>query len=400
MPINAKINGSWANGTPFIKTSNTWSTAKQVFAKVNGTWQTVYTSSISDNFNRADSASLGNVPDTDVAWTQTDGSWSIVSNKVSTSTSASTYPMIDVEFNTQNVLVGANINATGTSQSSGKYGAGIAFWIIDATNWWAAHTDAVLTGTTAFTCASTFNGKPLQSGQGTATCVYDYAATATSTPGATYCPGGSVGPRDLRSVSNVTSANCTVGYVASNTCITATRNGGYPTSIGPCGPNGTSANNTPCPAGTVAWDGYGNCYSGTQNVQPTTDPPTTTYSCPVGTLSGTTCLLSNSATTTTTYSYSHKVKLINSIAGSVAVVNTYTVNDNTWIPANISVSTSNNTITLRAYANDDNTGSSWIQSYTATGPNRGTRHGLMLGPKSDAIVTQATSLDNFTLSAV
>ena len=108
MPINAKVNGSWSNGTPFVKTSNTWSTVKQVFAKVNGTWQTVYTSSISDNFNRADSASLGNVPDTDVAWTQTDGSWSIVSNKVSTSTSASTYPMIDVEFNTQNVLVGAN----------------------------------------------------------------------------------------------------------------------------------------------------------------------------------------------------------------------------------------------------------------------------------------------------
>jgi hypothetical protein len=55
---------------------------------------------------------------------------------------------------------------------------------------------------------------------------------------------------------------------------------------------------------------------------------------------------------------------------------------------------------LRAYANDDNTGSSWIQAYTATGPNKGTRHGLVLGPKSDATVTQATSLDNFTLSAV
>jgi hypothetical protein len=172
MPINAKVSGSWSNGTPFIKTSNTWSTAKQVFAKVNGTWQTVYTSSISDNFNRADSASLGNVPDTDVAWTQTDGTWQIVSNKVSTSTSASTYPMIDVEFNSQNVLVGANINETGTSQSSGKYGAGIAFWIVDATNWWAAYNDAVLTGTTTFTCASTYNGKPLQSGQGTATCVF------------------------------------------------------------------------------------------------------------------------------------------------------------------------------------------------------------------------------------
>jgi hypothetical protein len=401
MPINIKNNGSWSNGTPFIKTSNSWTSAKQVFAKVNGTWQTVYTSSISDNFDRANSASLGNVPDTDFTWTQTDGSWSINTNRVESATSPASYPMIDVDFNTQNVAIGANINATGTSQASGKYGAGIAFWIVDATNWWAAYNDVVLTGTTTFTCASTFNGKPLQSGQGTATCVYDYAATATSTPGATYCPGGSVGPRDLRSVSNVTSANCTVGYVASNVCITATRNGGYPTNIGPCGPGGSSANNTPCPSGTVAWDGYGNCYSGTQNVQPTTDPPTTTYSCPSGgTLSGTTCLLSNAATTGTTYSYSQKIKLINSVNNSVATINTYTVNDNTWIPANISVSTSGNTVTLRAYANDDNTGSSWIQTYTATSPNRGTRQGLMLGPRGDSLVSQATSLDNFTLSAV
>jgi hypothetical protein len=390
MPINAKVNGSWSNGTPFIKTSNTWSTAKQVFAKVNGTWQTVYTSSISDNFNRADSASLGNVPDTDVAWTQTDGSWSILSNKVSTSTSASTYPMIDVEFNTQNVLVGANINATGTSQSSGKYGAGIAFWIIDATNWWAAHTDAVLTGTTAFTCASTFNGKPLQSGQGTATCVYDYAATATSTPGSEFCSTGTGAASFARW------NGTTTDQVKYNVCITATRDNNPASSTSPLGCRSFGGFKFYRPIGST-----NECYQSFDTIAPSSNPPTTSYSCPSGgTLSGTTCLMNNSATQSTTYSYSHKVKLINSIAGSVATVNTYTVNDNTWIPANISVSTSNNTITLRAYANDDNTGSSWIQAYTATGPNKGTRHGLVLGPKSDATVTQATSLDNFTLSAV
>ena len=400
MPINAKIGGSWSNGTPFIKTSNSWSTAKQVFAKVNGTWQTVYTSSISDNFNRVNSSDLGNVPDTDTLWTKRSGSWSISNNKVATSTSAANHPFIDVEFSTQNVLVGANINATGTSQASGKYGAGIAFWIVDSENWWAAYNDVVTTGTIVYTCASTFNGKPLQSGQGTATCVYDYAATATTTPGSTFCSSG-VGPRDFRSVSNVTSAGCTVGYIASNVCITATRNGGYPTNIGPCGSGGTSANNTPCPSGTVGWDGFGNCYSNTTFSQPSSNPPTTSYSCPSGgTLSGTTCLMNNSATQSTTYSYSHRVKLINSIAGSIATINTYTVNDNTWIPANISVSTSNNTITLNAYQNDDNTGSSWNQVYTASSPNRGTKHGLIVAPKSDAIVSQATELDNFTLSAV
>jgi hypothetical protein len=391
MPINAKIGGSWSNGTPFIKTSNSWSTAKQVFAKVNGTWQTVYTSSISDNFNRANSSDLGNVPDTDTVWTKRSGSWSISNNKVATSTSAANHPFIDVEFSTQNVLVGANINATGTSQASGKYGAGIAFWIVDSANWWAAYNDVVTTGTIVYTCASTFNGKPLQSGQGTATCVYDYAATATTTPGSEFCSSGT-GP--VASFARYNTSTGTTDQVKYNVCITASQVGGRVTSPLSC----------PTYSGFKFYRpiGSGNdCYTSFDSISPSTTSPTTTYSCPSGgTLSGTTCLMNNSATQSTTYSYSHKVKLINSIAGSIATINTYTVNDNTWIPANISVSTSNNTITLNAYQNDDNTGSSWNQVYTASSPNRGTKHGLIVAPKSDAIVSQATELDNFTLSAV
>ena len=391
MPINIKNNGSWSNGTPFVKTSNSWISAKQVFAKVNGTWQTVYTSSISDNFDRANSASLGNVPDTDFTWTQTDGSWSINTNKVESVTSAASYPMIDVDFNTQNVQIGATINATGTSQASGKYGAGIAFWIVDATNWWAAYNDVVLTGTTTYTCASTFNGKPLQSGQGTATCVYDYTATATTTPGSEYCSSGT-GP--VASFARYNTSTGTTDQVKYNVCITA----------------GLVSSGVSSPLSCPTYSGFkyyrpigsGNdCYNSFNTTSVSTNPSTTTYSCPSGgTLSGTTCLLSNSATTGTSYSYSQKIKLINSVNDSVATINTYTVNDNTWIPANISVSTSRNTVTLRAYANDDNTGSSWIQTYTASNPNRGTRQGLMLGPRGDSNVSQATSLDNFTLSAV
>jgi hypothetical protein len=391
MPINAKIGGSWSNGTPFIKTSNSWSTAKQVFAKVNGTWQTVYTSSISDNFNRANSSDLGNIPDTDTTWTKRSGTWSISSNKVVTSTSAANHPFIDVEFSTQNVLIGANINATGTSQASGKYGAGIAFWIVDSANWWAAYNDVVTTGTIVYTCASTFNGKPLQSGQGTATCVYDYAATATTTPGSEFCSSG-VGP-----VASFASYNgSTTNAIKYNVCITAVRDNNPASSTSPLGCRSFGGFKYYRPIGNT-----NDCYQSFNTISPSSNPPTTTYSCPSGgTLSGTTCLMNNSATQSTTYSYSHRVKLINSIAGSIATINTYTVNDNTWIPANISVSTSNNTITLNAYQNDDNTGSSWNQVYTASSPNRGTKHGLIVAPKSDAIVSQATELDNFTLSAV
>ena len=397
MPINAKNNGSWSNGTPFIKTSNSWNPAKQVFAKVNGSWQTVYTSSISDNFDRANSASLGNVPDTDYTWTQTDGSWSINTNKVESVTSAASYPMIDINFNTQNVSIGTTINATGTSQASGKYGAGIAFWIVDAENWWAAYNDVVLTGTTTYTCASTYNGKPLQSGQGTSTCNYDYSATANYST-VEGCGNGGSGPYSSFAEYNVVSGAQTVVY---NKCITATQSGTYTSNpITQC-PKYPSSTANPRfiyyrPSGSGGF-----CYSTFGWVNSTSSQQFNGYSCPSGgTLNGSTCELRTSATESTSYSYSQKIKLINSINSSVATVNTYTVNENTWIPANILVSTSENTITLRAYANDDNTGSSWIQTYVATSPNRGIRHGLMLGPRTGSTVTQATSLDNFTLSAV
>jgi len=392
MPINAKNNGSWSNGTPFIKTSNSWNPAKQVFAKVNGTWQTVYTSSISDNFDRANSASLGNVPDTDYTWTQTDGSWSINTNKVESVTSAASYPMIDVDFNTQNVQIGATINATGTSQASGKYGAGIAFWIVDATNWWAAYNDVVLTGGTTYTCAATYSGQNLVSGQGTTTCVYDYAATANTTQ-VLGCGGGTTEYANFcRSNSPYSTSTCVYSVCVSDSLYKGT-------SALPSGCTSVAGTSGVVYYASVA--GTNRCFSSYTYSGRIVTGTNTTYSCPSGgTLSGTTCLLSTSATSTTLYSYSQKIKLINSINNSVATVNTYTVNDNTWIPANISVSTSGNTITLRAYANDDNTGSSWIQTYVATSPNRGNRHGLMLGPRADSNVSQSTSLDNFTLSAV
>lgn len=386
MPINGKVNGSWVNGTPLVKTSNAWSPAKQVFAKVNGVWQTVYTSSISDNFNREDSASLGLVPDTDYTWSQIDGTWSILSNKAYSSTSASEYPLAAVEFNSQNVAIGTTINATGTSQASGNYGAGIAFWVVDSANWWGAYNDVTRTGTVTYTCASTYNGQPLV-GQNGSVCTYDYSATATTTYVCNY------NTTNIAGLSNAGTSSCS-GNGQGSSCWSGTRVGGYNTSCGPC----CATTSQRCPAGTTFYDGYGNCY-GSVTLRSTS--PSTSYSCPSGgTLNGQTCNMSNTASETTTYSYSQKVKLINSINNSVAVVNTYTVNDNVWIPANIQVTTSNNTVTLRAYANDDNTGSSWVQTYNATSPNKGTKHGLVLGPKSDSNVTQATSLDNFTMSAV
>ena len=388
MPINIKNGGTWSNGTPFIKNSGSWSTAKQVFAKVGGVWQTVYTSAISDNFDRDNSSTLGTVPDTDYAWNDTRGLWQISSSAAYSPSLESAYPIADIEFSTQNVMIQATINATGTSQSSGKYGGGIAFWIVDSENWWGAYNDTVRTGTTTYSCASTYNGKTLTSQVGT-TCNYDYSATATTT---STCTGSTIA---IAGLSNAGTSSCAGTGSSGPSCWSGSQIGTYTTSCGPCCAPGSG---TRCPSGTTYYDGYGRCYN---NVSSAGYSTSTSYSCPSGgTLSGTTCLLNTTATGTTTYSYSHKLKLINAINNSIAVVNTYTINDNVWIPANIKATISNNTITFNAYANDDNTGSSWNQVYTAISPNKGTKHGLLLAPKGDENVTQATSLDNFSLSAV
>ena len=391
MPINAKTGDSWVNGTPYIKTSGSWSPAKQVFAKIDGTWQTVYTSSVFDDFNRANSGSLGTIPSSDYVWTNTDGSWQILNNKAYTATSASAYPMADVEFSSQNVSASISFNTNGVSQSSASanYGAGIAFWIVDSQNWWAVYNDATLNGSTVYTCASTYNGKPLQSGQGTQTCVYDYAATA-STSTSYYCSAGTLYSNFSSSTSPYTSS--TTVY---NVCVTATQVA-----------TASLPSNCPKYSNTVFYVSDGSVPGGNRcfnsfSYQGQSSSTSTTYSCPSGgSLSGTTCLLSISATTSTNYSYVHKLKLINSISNSIAQVQEYTLNTDTWVPASLQISTNNTALTIRAYANDDLTGSSSIQTYTATGDNRGTRHGVMIGPKGDSLLNQASSIDNFAISAV
>lgn len=402
MPINIKNGGSWSNSTPFVKNSGSWSPAKQVFAKVGGVWQTVYTSAISDNFNRSDSATLGTVPDADYAWTNTRGSWQISGSVAYSSSLESNYPMADVDFNTQNVAIQATINSTGTSQSSGKYGGGISFWIVNDQNWWGAYNDVVVTNTTNYTCASTYNGKSLTSQVGQ-TCNYDYAATQTQVY-ETNCSHLSGSFYARPSFAKVVSGS--FSEIRFNVCLSTSARGTYVASPGYCNTSGGSSTPATGKVGFYAPEGSGGyCYpQSSWDSMPgyqQSNYVRTDTTCPSGgSLSGTTCLMSTSATGTTTSSYAHKLKLINSINNSIAVVNTYNINDNTWIPANIKASISNNTITFNVYANDDNTGSSWTQVYTATNPNKGTRHGLILGPKGDSSVTQATSLDNFSLSAV
>lgn len=68
-------------------------------------------------------------------YTQTTGSWSISSGDLSTSTAASSYPLITFNARTREVTVKAEPGTTG------QYGWGVAFWVTDANNWWAVIAD-------------------------------------------------------------------------------------------------------------------------------------------------------------------------------------------------------------------------------------------------------------------
>lgn len=84
-------------------------------------------------------------------YTQTSGSWSVSSGDLSTSTAASSYPLISFNANTQAVTVKAEPGASNT------FGWGVAFWVVDSNNWWAVIADresyTCQTGTTTGCCA-------------------------------------------------------------------------------------------------------------------------------------------------------------------------------------------------------------------------------------------------------
>lgn len=81
-----------------------------------------------DDFVRSDnSTSLGKV--SGMAWKVWRGVWGISSNKATSSTTPSSYPLATLTFTSDNVSL---------SIGSPGIGAGASFWVTDADNWWAA----------------------------------------------------------------------------------------------------------------------------------------------------------------------------------------------------------------------------------------------------------------------
>ncbi len=83
---------------------------------------------LADTFNRTDSASvIGNATDGSI-WTILRGTWGISTNRASSSTAASSYPLATVDMPFSDIQ---------TDIVSTAQGSAAALWVTDANNWWA-----------------------------------------------------------------------------------------------------------------------------------------------------------------------------------------------------------------------------------------------------------------------
>jgi hypothetical protein len=273
-------------------------------------------------------------------WTSTRGSWSVVGGKSYTATAASSYPLAVFNANTNAVNVRVDYGTADT------HGWGVAFWVQDASNWWAVVTDK----TYGYTCPSggTLTGTNCKLPDTTYDCSYTSCSYS--------CPGGQT----------LSGTGC---YVYG------------------C-PSGCSDTGIECICGT-----YPNYYS---------QPYQLNY---VGAAASNCVTVSQTCTTTgatyaATAQYTYKIKLIKSVAGTISEVSTLAIETSTtatstigYVQANISKA---GVITATAMMN----GGTTVQTLTNTpsSPTTSMRHGFILAPITSG--TPATGMERFIYSPV
>lgn len=289
------------------------------------------------------------------SWKIRRGTWTSNSNKASTSTIASDYPLATVKMSKANV--------TAQIQSADQ-GAGIALWVTDSGNWWGVATGT--SGATNCNCS---------------TCNY-YACNASTTNCNSFgCLGGNT------DCTSATYPNCNGGVTD------CTAYGYYCASYNAYNSKNKTGGN--CALYQLRCNAYSfYCYMGWNSYQCNAY----TYTCN----SGYGCT-SYSTTCTSSYSYSYScncstcyppfIRILQSVSNTVSEIYKWTLSS---AANSLKVITSGTSITAKAYS--DNNLSTQIDSdftYTANGATIETTFGIMVAPSSYA---QGNSLDDFSVT--
>jgi len=336
-----------------------------------------------DEFTGTNGASLAS------KWSNINGAWEIQINKATTYSSPALNPLATFTANTKNVSVRANAGEL-------NQGWGTAFWVTSSNTWWAAVTER----TQYFGC----NAGDTNNGNGTCTVPaysynYDCSYNAPYSTAA-YCGSGG-------DYSETNNGVCALAVAGGLNC--ANRADGSPVSCYVCGVNGCCAYDTFL--GYANWqygcfftggDRHGDgCYGGyfacmtVYNNWFVYHPATsgTTYVQQTCTASG-----GGNSYNATTY-YTHKLKLIKSVNGTVTEMGSVDVGTNATTPGGIGfvqvVTNEAGQITATAQLSTGGAVAQIQQTPTAT---RATKHGIIV--KTTATGAQASTIESFVYSPV
>lgn len=343
-----------------------------------------------DEFTGTNGASLAS------KWNNINGAWQIQLNKATTYSSPTLNPLATFTANTKNVNIRANAGEL-------NQGWGTAFWVTSSNTWWAAVTER----TQFFGC----DAGHTNNGDGTCTIPaysYNYDCSYTTT---TPAVEQACGPNISTDAGN--GANCEVYDYGGLNC--NNRSDGTATVCYLCGINGCCAYGYYQATGT--YFGYPNsCYNpfisltkigngcygdyfACQVVLVTyyVDHP---YQEAVTTTTAATCTANVAASsyTATTY-YTHKLKLIKSVSGTVTEMGSVDVGTNATTPGGIGfvqvVTNEAGQITATAQLS---TGGAVAQIQQTPTASRATKHGIIL--KTTATGSQASTIESFVYSPV
>jgi hypothetical protein len=298
--------------------------------------------SITEPFTRSDAASLGFAASSASQWSDIRGSWAIATNKASSATAGSSYPLATLVFTKEDVTL--SVDEIGP-------GVGTAFWVTDANNWWGTYQDATRTCqtcTNTSTCATyvtnTVNVAAVPGNCATySTVCSSYNAPVYNGEGYSpafcsenYCPAPSV-PRACNACGGPGCCPAPYAY-----CCAV---------YGPrFSPGNCSANATPC-----------NAYNAT----------TPAYSYTVSNCSTYNAATNYDCNCTTAYS----VKLIKSVSGTISQVASFAIAS---IAVGMKTVLSGNTVTVKAYASTSYASQIGAdQSTTVAGYTKTKKHGIL-----------------------